>query len=528
MVSEFELIQTGGGGGFTYQGIKLGMKASNAHVAVDIRMIDSSSGQILYSHNAVGRAESSGLTFGMQTGDVDFDAAGFQKTPIGQATRKAIHNAITFIINKMENIPFTARVLKAAGNKVYINVGSLMRIKPGDRFSAFSKGEEFIDPDTGLSLGSEETYLGTVEIGDVKDKYSTGHLVSGAGTLKRGDILKGGLNITSFDVPAAAQRYFNLGKERFNKEDYRGAEEAHRQAVTQVPSFALGYNELAVSLSRQGRHEESVPFYRKAVELKGDATLFHKNLAFALEQTGRHKEAQAEYDKALRLNPDDSDAREKVHLLDGEALLSQGDYRGAEEALRQAVKELPDSTQAKSRLGDALLLQVISHEEKGDTSAAQRSYKEALTVIPKESATLFRLDGLRAQKISRDLKQSKRARLGVFIMAFGPEEIQVFRARNVGGLPKDDIRGLLVTDIMAGSAAATAGIKPALRKEGAKDNKPESFTALGDIIMEIDGKPALGNLLSHLAKKQPSDTISLLVIRAGKSESVSVTLTEMK
>ncbi len=190
VVSEFQLQQSGGGGGIAIKGIRLGMRASNAHVAVDIRLIDSTTGQVLHSHNAVGKAESSGLSLGIASGDVAFGAEGFQKTPLGQATRQAIHDAVRFIISRMEAVPFTAKVVKFSGGKVYINAGASTNIKIGDKLYAYAKGEEFIDPDTGLSLGSEETLIGTVEVRDVKKKYSIGYLVSGSGALKRGDILK--------------------------------------------------------------------------------------------------------------------------------------------------------------------------------------------------------------------------------------------------------------------------------------------------------------------------------------------------
>ena len=190
VVSEFEMNESGGGGGISIGGVRLGMSGSNAHVAVDIRLIDTNTGQVLHSHNAVGKASSSGLGVGIAKGNVDFNAEGFKKTPLGQAMRQAIHDAVSFIMNEMEAVPFTALVIKSEGNKVYLNAGAAMNIKPGDRLYAYSKGEEITDPATGLNLGSEETLVGTVEVIDSKDKYSIGNLVSGNGALKRGDILK--------------------------------------------------------------------------------------------------------------------------------------------------------------------------------------------------------------------------------------------------------------------------------------------------------------------------------------------------
>lgn len=190
VVSEFEMNESGGGGGLSIGGVRLGLSGSNAHVAVDIRLIDSTTGQVLHSHNAVGKASSSGMGVGIARGNVDFNAEGFKNTPLGQAMRQAIHDAVSFIMNEMETVPFTALVIKADGNKIYINAGSAMNIKPGDKLFAYSKGEEIIDPGTGLNLGSEEALVGTVEVTDIKDKYSIGTLVSEGGSLKRGDILK--------------------------------------------------------------------------------------------------------------------------------------------------------------------------------------------------------------------------------------------------------------------------------------------------------------------------------------------------
>jgi len=190
VVSEFEQNESGGGGGIGFGGFKLGLKSSNAHVAVDIRLIDATTGQVLHSHNASGKAESSGVAFGVSKGNVDFNADSFKNAPIGQATRQAIHDAILFINNEMEKMPFTAKVVKSEGSKIYINAGSSLNIKHGFKFYAYSVGEEIVDPDSGLRLGADEKLIGTVEVRDVQDKFSIGFLASGSGQLKRGDVLK--------------------------------------------------------------------------------------------------------------------------------------------------------------------------------------------------------------------------------------------------------------------------------------------------------------------------------------------------
>ena len=190
VVSEFELAESGGGGGIGIAGFRLGVKSSNAHVGVDIRLIDTTTGQVLYSHNAAGHAESSGVGVGVSRGEVDFNAEGFKKTPLGQATREAISDCVNFIISRMERMPFSAKVIKVTGDKIYINAGTNLNIKPGMIFKAYSVGEAIIDPDTNLVLGQEGKMIGVVEVKTVEDKFSIGYPKSGAASLKKGDVLK--------------------------------------------------------------------------------------------------------------------------------------------------------------------------------------------------------------------------------------------------------------------------------------------------------------------------------------------------
>ena len=190
VVSEFSLAESGGGGGIGIAGFRLGGKSSNAHVGVDIRLIDTTTGQVLYSHNAAGHASSSSVGVSVSRGIVDFGAEGFNNTPLGQATREAISDCVNFIISKMESMPFSAKVIKVTGDNIYINAGTNLNIKPGMTFRAYSVGESIVDPDTNLVLGQEEKMVGVIEVKNAQDKFSIGYPKSGCGSLKKGDVLK--------------------------------------------------------------------------------------------------------------------------------------------------------------------------------------------------------------------------------------------------------------------------------------------------------------------------------------------------
>lgn len=188
-VTEFEAQARGGGGGVGFAGFAVKLQTQSAHVAVDVRLVDSSTAQILSSMNAEASAQSTGLGFAAQIKGVSFGSDAFEKTPLGQATREAIYKAVMQIIKEMETVPWTGRVVQVKDGDVYVNAGTHVNLKPGTNLAAYVKGEDLIDPATGLNLGSKDTLIGTVTVREVQDKFSIGTF-AGTGALKRGDLLK--------------------------------------------------------------------------------------------------------------------------------------------------------------------------------------------------------------------------------------------------------------------------------------------------------------------------------------------------
>lgn len=188
-VTEFEERESGGGIGGVFRGFAVGVGVVNAHVAIDLRMYDTSTGVILESHRSEAKASSVGLTGGTVIKGVAIGAAGFKKTPLGVATRQAIEDAVAFIINKMESLPWQGRIITVKADKIYVNAGSNSGMSGGESFDVYHVGEELIDPETGLSLGTEEAKIGAIEITQVKEKFSIARIIIGTG-FTRGDIVR--------------------------------------------------------------------------------------------------------------------------------------------------------------------------------------------------------------------------------------------------------------------------------------------------------------------------------------------------
>ncbi len=190
-ITEFESKSEGSGSGFSIKGFNIGSKSGEAHVGLIIRLIDTTTGQVLDSERVEGKAKSGGFKLGFNVGGAGFGTDSFKKTPLGKATQIAIDNAVEFIAAKMRDLPFQGRVIKVSGDDIYISTGEQYGASAGETFTVYRKGEELIDPDTGEILGSEEENVGTIKIYEVQEKYSKARAVSGAGKIKRGDIFRG-------------------------------------------------------------------------------------------------------------------------------------------------------------------------------------------------------------------------------------------------------------------------------------------------------------------------------------------------
>ena len=180
-VTEFQENTGGGGSGIGMFGLSVKSDSSSSHVAVIIRMIDTTTGAILASERVEGKAEGGGLSFGANVGGMSLGTGGFEKTPLGKSAQVAIDNAVVKIIENLKNVPIQGKVIKVSGSKVYINLGERNGLSASSQFDVYEPGEELIDPDTGENLGSENTKKGAIKVSTVKEKFSIAEVVDGDG-----------------------------------------------------------------------------------------------------------------------------------------------------------------------------------------------------------------------------------------------------------------------------------------------------------------------------------------------------------
>jgi curli biogenesis system outer membrane secretion channel CsgG len=188
-VSELGTKKSDIGGGASLFGV--GISSKGARAVVDIRLINTTTGQIMAAESEEGTESSIG--FHGRYEDINFsDMNAWDDTDLGKAAREAINKCVDLIAENMESIPWSGRILKVnADGTVLIKPGSEGNVNVGDEFDIFQTGEEIKDPDTGLSMGSEETKVAHIKITAqmLNGKAAKATVVSGKG-IKAGDIVR--------------------------------------------------------------------------------------------------------------------------------------------------------------------------------------------------------------------------------------------------------------------------------------------------------------------------------------------------
>ncbi len=188
-VTEFEYTKGGEDAGISIKGFSIGGSQERAHVALNLRIFDTTTGEVLDSLRVAGEAATRGLKLGYSNSDFGGDLGGFRKTPMGEATQKAIDEAVAKIVSRLKDVPWQGKIIKADAGKIYLNAGSEAGVVAGTEFTVYRSGEALTDPDTGMPLGQETTRIGKVKVTEAKDKFSLAAPVEGTG-FQRGDLIK--------------------------------------------------------------------------------------------------------------------------------------------------------------------------------------------------------------------------------------------------------------------------------------------------------------------------------------------------
>ena len=141
--------------------------------------------------------------------------------------------------------------------------------------------------------------------------------------------------------------YGNLGQELEKQGRLDEAVASYKRALEIYPECVESRNNLGHLYARFGRLDEAITEYRKALAVKSDLAVIHKNLGAALAARYRLDEAIDEYRAARKIAPYDGEA-----LLGlGAALVARGRFDEAIDECSAVLAIAPDFAEVHVLLG---------------------------------------------------------------------------------------------------------------------------------------------------------------------------------
>ena len=178
-VTEFGMEDSGGSinigvAGASGLGGLLGLKKTEGAVALDLRIVDTTTSQVVQTLKVREPLSNTSLSAGTSYKAMNLGSDSFNNTPLGEATRHAIEKAVAEIVAVAARQPWQALVVDVDGRDLAINAGRGSGLKPGDRFRVERVAKSLTDPATGEVLSVRRKELGTVRITSVEEKVSFG------------------------------------------------------------------------------------------------------------------------------------------------------------------------------------------------------------------------------------------------------------------------------------------------------------------------------------------------------------------
>jgi curli biogenesis system outer membrane secretion channel CsgG len=182
-----------GAGGFArgpFAGIHIKKEEDKAVVAIDYRLIDAETSEVLATGEARGESTRKSSGFGGMGGSfgggggggIDMTSSNFGQTIIGEATMDCVNKLAEILSQQATTMKKTvreveARVADVSGGTMVISAGATDGVNVGETFEILKILREVRDPQTKEVLDTVTEKAGEMTITSVRDKIATGTYV---------------------------------------------------------------------------------------------------------------------------------------------------------------------------------------------------------------------------------------------------------------------------------------------------------------------------------------------------------------
>ena len=187
-------VKGGGIIGGAFGAIASAKSEDKAVVAIDYRLIDAETSEVIATGEARGESVRKGNALGAIGGAIGKGAAGvqidmtssnFAQTIIGEATQDAVNKIADILLTQTATMkktvrPVEGRVADVSGKVLTLNVGANDGVSAGDVFEVLRIVREVKDPVTKETLDVVTEKTGEMTITSVRDKIATGNYTGSA------------------------------------------------------------------------------------------------------------------------------------------------------------------------------------------------------------------------------------------------------------------------------------------------------------------------------------------------------------
>lgn len=143
----------------TYDIVLTSGKKQIATCAIDVKLVDVSSGSIIWAGSGQGEAMRQYKNI-LGSGQ----AGGYDETLEGDAFRAAVVRLMENMVPAITNIPWFCTIAQVSDGKIYINAGKKSNLSIGSSLIIYKTGKEIVDPSNGLVIGREEKRIGVGQV----------------------------------------------------------------------------------------------------------------------------------------------------------------------------------------------------------------------------------------------------------------------------------------------------------------------------------------------------------------------------
>ena len=166
----------------------LGAKIRN--LEVDLFVHDGISGSTIARHRVSETIEEDAMTE-LHPVDNAVLTEKFFASPFGRKVDQMLDRLVDLVVNDVDSQPFTARVIRAEGNRVYFDAGGLANIRVGDVLNTYKLTETPVKDFPGQrALGYAEKPATPLIVTQVQRLFSVGELAEDTARLTPGDVIR--------------------------------------------------------------------------------------------------------------------------------------------------------------------------------------------------------------------------------------------------------------------------------------------------------------------------------------------------